>query len=132
VARKRGASSGVVVAAEPWVLVAALLLMLAAHGAVAIGLLVGLALCVTPITNSIVAGSRVAACPDHLQGRVQASATVVSMAFAWVGPLAVGVLFQEAGATAAILALAGWSALFAVLATCDPAVRAGPPQPAAA
>lgn len=88
----------------------------------------------TPVTNSVVAGSRVVAAPDHLQGRVQAAATMVTMSLAWLGPLAIGLAFQHTGSTVTILILAGWTLAMATIATLAPALRVvlpGPPDAAA-
>jgi MFS family permease len=125
---RRRVAPRTIVLAEQYLLLGALFLLLLVHAALLIGVLVGVAEGLTPVTNSVVAGSRVAAAPSHLQGRVQASATMSTMAFAWVGPLAVGLLFQQLGPTATILALAGWASLFATIATFSPSLRQGPPQ----
>jgi predicted MFS family arabinose efflux permease len=102
-------------------------LLLVAHAAALIGLIVAAAEFPTPLTNSFVSGYRVAATPDHLQGRVQAAGTLTTMSLAWLGPLVVGFAFQHAGATATVLMVSGWAALLAVVTTSLPALRAGPP-----
>jgi predicted MFS family arabinose efflux permease len=82
-----------VIAGEQWVLVTSVLLLLLVHNALLIGVLVAAAEFGTPITNSLIAGSRVAATPDRLQGRVAAISAGVAMSLAWLGPLAVGFAF---------------------------------------
>jgi predicted MFS family arabinose efflux permease len=115
-----------VIAGEDWLLVGMILLLLAAHDALLIGALVGAAEFGTPLTNSVVSGARIAATPDHLQGRVQAASAMTAMSLAWLGPLAVGVAFQHAGPTATVLLAGGWALALAVVATAAPALRRDP------
>jgi predicted MFS family arabinose efflux permease len=124
---RRRLSARMVIAGGEWVLVLSVVLLLVAHSAVLIGLLVAAAEFVTPTGNSLVAGSRVAATPDHLQGRVAAVSTTLAMSLGWLGPLAVGFGFQHAGAAATIVAVAVWSLALAGVATLAPALRSGPP-----
>jgi predicted MFS family arabinose efflux permease len=121
------------IAGEQWILLGSVLLLLVVHNALLIGLVVAAAEFGTPITNSLVAGSRVAVTPDRLQGRVNAISAGVSMSLAWLGPLAVGFAFQNAGATTTVIIVGAWTLGLAVAATLAPAIRAGPPiQPTAA
>jgi predicted MFS family arabinose efflux permease len=124
---RRRLSARMVIAGGEWVLVLSVVLLLVAHSAVLVGLLVAAAEFVTPTGNSLVAGSRVAATPDHLQGRVAAVSTTLAMSLGWLGPLAVGFGFQHAGAAATIVAVAVWSLALAGVATLAPALRSGPP-----
>jgi predicted MFS family arabinose efflux permease len=100
--------------------------LLVAHSAAAIGLIVGGALLMTPVSNSIVVSYRVGLAPDALQGRVQAASTVLSWGAQWLGPLAVGVLYQSAGETATILVLSAWALALALGAAAAPALRHPP------
>lgn len=113
---------------EQWILVGVALTLLAARAPLLIGLLVGACELGTPLTNSIVAGARTAIAPDHLQGRVQAASTLLSMSLGWLGPLAVGVLFQSTGATTTTVVLIAWTIGLAGAATLAPALREGPPS----
>jgi predicted MFS family arabinose efflux permease len=108
---------------ETWLMLGIVLLMLLAHNALLIGALVGAAEFVTPATNAVVAGSRIAAAPDHLQGRVQSVATTLSMSLAWLGPVAVGYLFERAGPTPTILIAAAWTLALALTTTAAPSIR---------
>jgi predicted MFS family arabinose efflux permease len=117
-----------VIAGEEWVLLGSVLLLFLVHNALLIGLLVAAAELVTPTGNSLVAGSRVAATPDRLQGRVAAGSAMVGMSLGWLGPLGVGLAFQHAGATTTILIVGAWTLALAIAATLAPALRAGPPQ----
>jgi predicted MFS family arabinose efflux permease len=119
-------STRAVIAGSEWLLLASVLLLLLVHSPVLIGLLVAAAEFGTPASNSLVAGSRVAAVPDRLQGRVAAAATMIAMSLAWLGPLAVGFAFQHAGSTATILIVSGWALGLAAVATLAPALRSGP------
>jgi MFS family permease len=113
-----------VLVAESAVAAGAILLLLVVHSAPLLGLCAAAAELITPLTNSIVVGYRVARAPDELQGRVQAAATLISFSAAALGPLAVGLLVAGAGPSAAVLALAGWMAALAVAALATPAFRA--------
>jgi hypothetical protein len=122
---------------ENWLIALAIPLLLFADNVFLLGVIVAAAELITPVTNSIVVGYRVALAPDRLQGRVQAGSTLISFSVAWVGPLAVGFLLQSAGSTATILVLTGWGLLLAAAATVSRAFRHPPklatrPAPAAA
>jgi predicted MFS family arabinose efflux permease len=120
------------IAGEQWILFASVLLLLVVRNALLIGLLVAAAEFGTPITNSLIAGSRVAATPDRLQGRVAAISAGVSMSLAWLGPLAVGFAFQNAGADATVVMVGAWTLALAVAAMITPALKRPPrPEPAA-
>jgi hypothetical protein len=110
-------------------LLALVLALLLVRDALLIGLLIAAAEFVTPAVNSVVAGARVAATPDRLQGRVQAAATMSTMSLGWLGPLVVGLSFQHGGSTTTILILAGWTLMPVAIATLAPALRGNPPRP---
>jgi len=129
---RRAASARGIILASEWLLLALVLALLLVTNALWIGLLIAAAEFLTPAVNSVVAGARVAAAPDHLQGRVQAAATMSSMALGWLGPLAVGISFEQTGATVTTLILAGWTLLPVTVATLGPSLRHGPPDPLAA
>lgn len=103
-------------------------LLFIAHAALLIGLIVAACELPTPMANSLVAGSRVAVTPEHLLGRVQAAAALVTMSLAWLGPLAVGFLFQHAGSTATVAVVCGWGAMLALVTMVAPALHRGPPS----
>lgn len=105
------------VVGESWMLAAAVPWLLIAHNALLLGGLVAVAELITPVTNSMIVSIRVGLAPDALQGRVQAASTLVSFSAGWAGPLLVGVLVSSAGVSVTVLALAGWTALLAVIAT---------------
>jgi predicted MFS family arabinose efflux permease len=113
---------------ETWVMALVLPLLLVAHNALLLGLIVAAAELITPVTNSIVTSYRVALTPDRLQGRVQAASTLISFSAGWLGPLLVGFILQSAGSTATILALSGWALLLALGTTASRAFR-HPPEP---
>jgi predicted MFS family arabinose efflux permease len=122
---RRRLSARAVIAAEDWLPVAAVLSLLVAHSPFLIVLLVAAAEFATPVTNSFVAGARIAATPHYLQGPVQAASTLAAASLAWVGPPAVGFAFQHAGATGTVLIVAGWSLALAIVASTAPALRHG-------
>ena len=94
-----------------------------------IGALVGAAEFVTPAVNAVVAGSRIAAAPDHLQGRVQSVATTLAASLLWLGPLAVGYLFEHDGPTTTALVAAAWMLAVAITTTVAPSIRNPPLLP---
>ncbi len=118
-----------IILAEEWLLLVLVLALLLVRDALLIGLLIAAAEFFTPAVNSVVAGARVAAAPDHLQGRVQAAATMATMSLGWLGPLAIGICFERGGATATILILAGWTLIPATIASLTPVLRGDPPRP---
>jgi MFS family permease len=123
---QRRLSPRLVLIAETWTFALVIPLLLVAHNAVLFGVILGAAELMTPVTNSIVVGFRVALAPDRLQGRVQAASTLISFSAGWLGPLAVGFLVQNAGSTATILALASWALLLAVSVTASRTFRHPP------
>ncbi len=129
---QRVTTTRAIILAEQWLLLAMVLGLLLVRNALLIGLLIAATEFITPTVNSVVSGARVAATPDHLQGRVQAASTMFAMSLGWLGPLAVGLSFQQGGSTATILILAGWTLLPATIATLASALRDDPPQPLAA
>ena len=112
-----------IVIAECWVLAGALPLMLVTHNAAALGLILGAAEFLTPITNIVLVSRRVELAPDQLQGRVQAGATQVTLSGAWAGPLFVGLLLSAAGANVTVLALTGWALALALCASVTRSLR---------
>jgi MFS family permease len=126
---RRAVPPRVIIVAEQWLLLALVLALLLVHNALVIGLVIAASELVTPTINSVVAGARVAATPDQLQGRVQAAATMFNMSLAWLGPLAVGLSFEHGGSTTTILIIAGWTLIPATIATLAPALRGNPPRP---
>jgi MFS family permease len=127
--RLRGAiPAGAVLIAEGWLLALVVPVLFAVHAPLLIGLVVALCEFPTPLSNSLVSGHRVALTPDHLRGRVQAAGTLVTMSLAWLGPLTIGLVFQQAGATATLALVSAWALLLAVATTLTPSVREGPPS----
>ncbi len=124
---RRRLSIRAVVVTSYAVLLLILLGLLVAHDAWLIGLLVAAAEFGTPVTNAVVAGARIAVVPDALQGRVQAASTMIAMSLGWLGPLAVGALFEHAGEAPTVLTLAGWTALVATAAFAAGPLRRGNP-----
>jgi predicted MFS family arabinose efflux permease len=112
-----------VLIAENWAIALTLPLMLLTHNALLLGLIVAAGVLITPVTNSIVFSYQVALAPDRLQGRVQAASTAVSFSAGWLGPLAIGVLLEAAGASATILSLTGWMTMLAIAVVVVPAFR---------
>jgi len=109
--------------AEETVLVVCLPLLLVAHAAVALGLIAACSEVLTPTVNAMVVSRRVAEAPPALQGRVQAASTLIAFSAAWLGPLAVGVLFQQTGSSTTILVLVGWAVALTAAAIGAPALR---------
>jgi len=127
---RRRLTARAAIVGETWIMVLAVPCLLVAHSAILLGAIVGAAELITPVTNSIVVGYRVALAPDRLQGRVQAASTLVSFSVGWLGPLAVGFMLESTDITTTVLALTAWALLLAVIATITPAFRAPPQLPA--
>lgn len=117
------------VVCEPWFSVVLVPLLLLCHSAVAVGVVIGVALMPIALSSSVVVGHRLTLTPDHLRGRVQAAASFVAGSVSWLGPLAIGALFQEGGEAAAVLALAGWALAVALAATVSRGLRQVPAAP---
>lgn len=115
-----------VIAYGDWLLFVVVVGLLVAHDALLIGGLVAAAEFATPVINGVVSGARIAATPDELQGRVQASSTMIAMSLGWLGPLAVGAIFERSGAITTVSVVAGWTLLLAVSATVAPQLRRAP------
>ncbi len=126
---QRRLNARMVLVGENLMLVLMIPLLLVAHNALLIGLILAGAVVITPVTNSIVVGRRVAAAPDQLQGRIQAASTVLSFSLAWLGPLLVGLLVEEAGLTATILVMTAWSLALVAVAAASRALREAPATP---
>lgn len=114
----------------PWLALAVLLLLLVVHNPLLMGAVAAGAEFLAPAVNAVVAGSRIAVAPDALQGRVQAIATTSSMSLTWLGPLAVGFLFDRLGGGGTTLAVAGWALALALVSTSAPSIRHHLPEPA--
>lgn len=118
------------VLAEAYMAVVCIPLLLLCRSALAVGFVLGVQVLPMAVSSSIVVGGRLALTPAPLRGRVQAAAAFISGAVAWAGPIAIGVLFQDAGETAAVLALVGWTALVALAGTLSQGFRMAPGAPA--
>ena len=114
---RRRVSGRIAVLIEPWFYVIFVPLLLLAHSPVAIGLVVAATMLPLVLSSSVIVGRRLALAPDHLRGRVMASAAFVGGSLSWIGPLAVGLLYQYAGEDVTILALSGVCLLVAFAAT---------------
>jgi MFS family permease len=114
------------VLSEPWFAVVFVPVLLLAQSAAVIGIVVAVMFLPMALSSSVIVGQRLALTPPHLRGRVQASATFIAGSIAWIGPLAVGALFQDAGETTTVLALAGWTLAVALAATCSGGLRQPP------
>ncbi|HEY4280977.1 MAG TPA: MFS transporter [Conexibacter sp.] len=115
-----------VILTECWLLVVLVPTILLTDQPILLGLIIGAAELLAPVTNSVVQGTRIAAAPDALQGRVQAAAMAIAQSVGWAGPLVVGVALSTAGADATIVGLAVWVGVMALAATRSRALRSGP------
>jgi MFS family permease len=129
--RRRLAPRTALAAAE-CLMAAVIPLLFLAHAALLIGLIVAACELPTPMANALVSGNRIAITPERLLGRVQAAAALLTMSFAWLGPLAVGFLFQHAGATATVAGVSAWALMLALASLLAPGLREGPSKPQAA
>jgi MFS family permease len=123
---RRALSARGLIMAGPWLAVCILPMLLVVQSPLLIGALAAVAEFMAPATNAVVAGSRIAAAPDRLQGRIQAVATMTAMALVWLGPLAIGYLYEQIGPVATTLGTAGWALALALAATTAPSIRSDP------
>lgn len=112
---------------EAWILTCVLPLLFVAHNALLIGVIVAACEAPTPLANSLVSGYRVALTPDRLRGRVQAAGTLVTMSLGWLGPLVVGLVYQQGGADATVALVVGWALVLAAATSVAPGLHHGPP-----
>jgi hypothetical protein len=115
---------------EPWAFAAVIPLLALSASPIVIGLLVALALVPTTLSTSVVVARRITETPESMRGRVQASASFLAGAIAWLGPLALGLIVQHSGSVAAILVLTGWALLVALGATVSKGLRQANDSPA--
>lgn len=80
-----------------------------------------------PTWNAVVVAARLTLTPDHLRGRVNSVARLMSGSMLALGALAGGLLAARAGTTDALLALAAWQLLLAIAATTSKSLRTGLP-----
>jgi predicted MFS family arabinose efflux permease len=123
---RRRLSVRAVIACGDWLLFVVVVGLLFAHDVLLIGALVAAAEFATPVVNAVVSGARIAATPDQLQGRVQAASTMIAMSLGWLGPLAVGAIFERSGAITTVSVVAGWTLVLAVASTTAPQLRHAP------
>lgn len=123
---QRRLSARFVLIGENLMLALAIPWLLLAHAPVVIGLILAAGILITPVTNSIVVGYRVALAPDELQGRIQAASTLISFSLGWLGPLLVGLLVEDLGSTATILVVTGWALVLTLAAAGSRAFRHPP------
>lgn len=111
------------VLAETWMAVVCVPLLLTVDTPLLIGIVAGAMVLPIAASSSVVVGSRLTLAPEHLQGRIQASGFFLSVVLAWAGPLVTGLLFQAAGETVAVLALAAWTLVVAGAGTLARGLR---------
>jgi hypothetical protein len=127
---RRRLSPRLAILLEPWTYVAMIPLLLVLHTVIGVGLTVACMLVPMTLSTSIIVGARLTLTPDHLRGRVQASGAFTAVSLTWLGPLAVGLLVQDAGYTTTILVVTGWALATALVASATPAFRTMPLAPA--
>jgi MFS family permease len=79
-----------------------------------------------PSTDSVVHGYRIAMTPDRLIGRVESVWSTISLLIAPLGPLAAGILLDNAPARATIAFFATFGLVLAVWGSLSPSIRAAP------
>ncbi|MEU4155769.1 MFS transporter [Actinoplanes sp. NPDC026670] len=92
------------------------------------GVLLGGCLAVAALGNVAFATLLLRDAPEQLVGRVQAAATVVSMAAQPIGPVLGGLLHQRLGPTLTLLLLAGACLVAALIAGVTPRFQELPPE----
>lgn len=105
-------------------------LLAVAHGAVVavIAVVAGCGL-LAPSHNAVAAGTLARLTPEHLQGRVQSAAGLMSMAGAPFGPLLAGIAFQSFALWTLFVALGVLIAVVALAGQASAALRTVPAAP---
>lgn len=124
----RRAPSAVIVIGTFWVEAMLFPLLLLTHDPYVLGAITALAALLGPAWNAVVVGARLTLTPDRLRGRVNSAARLISGSLLALGPLAAGILSQNAGTTNALVVLASWQLLLALAATASTSLRGGVPQ----
>ncbi len=114
------------IALEPWAVLAITPLLLIVHAAPLIGLLGAVIFITTPLSSATIHSRRIAFAPDRLQGRVQAGAGLIASCLSWIGPLAVGVVFEGLGPASAVLMVTAWALLVVLGVSLSPSLRHPP------
>lgn len=96
-----------------WIDAAAAIALLWPRSPYVIGVIGAFAFFLVPATNTAIFGLLSQSCPDHLVGRAQAAATLITSAAAPVAPVAAGALLDAYGPETSVIACA---VLFAALA----------------
>jgi transmembrane secretion effector len=78
-----------------------------------LGALAALAVFPSPVWAAVVVGARLTLTPDHLRGRVNSVARLITASMIPLGALAGGVLAAAAGTTTTLLLFAAWQTLVA-------------------
>ncbi|NRF70040.1 MFS transporter [Aquincola sp. S2] len=94
-----------------------------ASTALTLGLVLGAIQFFAPIYNVVQFSHRIAKIPDGLQGRVNSSFRLIAFALHPVGAAVCGLVIEHASVFAALALFAVVSAVLALLAALDPAVR---------
>lgn len=110
-----------------WMIVAVFLLLVIAPNPVILGLIAGANFILMPSCGAALQTYQVALIPDELQGRVNSVFMLVAFSASPVGRLGTALLFQMAGSTWTILALALVLACVALVETSSAGLRGAPP-----
>jgi len=81
-----------------------------------------------PTWNAVVVAARLTLTPDHLRGRVNSVARLISGSMLALGAFAGGLLTARVGTTDALLMLAAWQFLLALTAATSKSLRTGLPD----
>ena len=118
---------GQVIVATMWIQAMAFLLIGFVPGYLWIGILSAVAGFFGPIYNVVQFSYRVALIPDELQGRVNSTFRLLAFGGIPLGAAFSGVVIEEFGVKAAVVAFAGSMFLFAILTTLNRHVREARP-----
>ncbi|MFD9701597.1 MFS transporter [Lentzea sp. NPDC059081] len=126
--QKRVTSLRLIVAGVAWIGAPAVAALVLATDFVSMGLLLGLTLSVWPVWNAVIMARWLVLIPDELMGRVQSAAVLVAGAPVPLAGLTGAFLYENVGATGALLVFASIMLIVAVFATVNRSVRAASAQ----
>ena len=110
----------------PWLTVAVVPLLIVCRSAVAVGVVTATVFLSAALSSSALLDRPLVLTADALYRPEQAHRELLAGATCWLGPLAIGIVFEHAGEVAATLVLCGWSLVVAASATVWAAVSRCP------
>jgi MFS family permease len=129
---QRRLAARLVVVGFCWAWTAVIPLLAISPRPIALGLVLGALLSVSPVWNAVVGAYQIALVPDRLQGRVSSAFALLALGGVPLGSLLGGVLVSTLGYRPTVTALTAAMAALGIAATASSALRSPPDLSAAA